>query len=164
MRRIGPVAAFRPARAGPTETVRRVARVHLLDPTNHVLLLYDDRDADREAFWYPPGGRIEPGETPEMAARRELREEIGLDATLGPLIVRCRARFTYRGRFHDQDEWHFVARVDRPEALISRAGDNEAEAVAAHRWWSLPDLESTSEVVFPEGLAAALRGHAIESS
>lgn len=143
--------------------MRRVARVHLLDPSDHVLLLYDDRDADREAFWYPPGGRIESGETPEAAAMRELREEIGLDATLGPLILRRRARFRYRGRSFDQDEWHFVARVDRPEALTSRKGDNEADAVAAHRWWSLPDLEATSEVVFPEGIVDALRRHLAKS-
>lgn len=159
----GPAATFRPVPAGPTD-MRRVARVHLLDPTDHVLLLYDDRDPDREAFWYPPGGQIEQAESPEEAATRELREEIGLDATLGPLLMRRRARFTYRGRVFDQDEWHFLARVERPAVVASRTGDNEADAVAAHRWWSLPDLESTREVVFPEGLAVALRRFVIEST
>jgi 8-oxo-dGTP diphosphatase len=33
--------------------------------------------------WCVPGGRLEPGESPEQAARREAGEEIG--ATLGPL-------------------------------------------------------------------------------
>ena len=28
-----------------------------------------DPDPDRGRYWYPPGGRIEPGETPEAAAR-----------------------------------------------------------------------------------------------
>ena len=32
--------------------------------------------------WVPPGGQVEPGETPRAAARRELGEETGLDAEL----------------------------------------------------------------------------------
>ena len=139
------------------EISRRVARVLLLDPSNRVLLLFDDRDEEREAFWYPPGGRIEEGETPEQAARRELLEEIGMDTEVGPLALRCRARFTYRGRAYDQDEWHFIARANRPEELTGRRGDNEAAAVAAHRWWSLADLEASRDAIFPEGLTEVLQ-------
>jgi 8-oxo-dGTP pyrophosphatase MutT (NUDIX family) len=141
----------------PVKISRPVARVLVLDPSDHILLLFDDRDVEREAFWYPPGGRIEEGETPEQAARRELAEEIGLETEIGPLVLRRRARFTYRGRFFDQDEWHFVAHVDRPASLVSRQGDNEAAAIAAHRWWSIPDIEATHETIFPEGIADVLQ-------
>ena len=141
----------------PVEIARPVARVLLLDPGNRVLLLFDDRDEDHGPFWYPPGGRIEEAETPEQAAQRELREEIGVDLEVGPLVLRCRARFAYGGRLYDQDEWHYVAHTDRPEKLVSRQGDNETAAVAAHRWWSLADLEATRDAIFPEGLTEVLR-------
>lgn len=140
----------------PVEIPRPVARVLVLDPGNRVLLLFDDRDEEGGAFWYPPGGRIEEGETPQQAAQRELREEIGVDIEVGPLVLRCRARFVYRGQRYDQDEWHFVAHADRPDKLVSRQGDNETAAVAAHRWWSLADLEATREAIFPDGLTEVL--------
>ena len=53
------------------------------DPAGRVLLLR--RTEDRGGFWQQVTGRIEPGETPEAAARRELAEETGADLPVEPL-------------------------------------------------------------------------------
>ena len=47
------------------------------------VLLQRRGDSDKWGF---PGGAIEPGETPEMAAFREVKEETGLDVSISRLI------------------------------------------------------------------------------
>lgn len=43
----------------------------------------------RLGTWLPIGGELEPGETPLEAARRELREETGLEGSFVPLAGAC---------------------------------------------------------------------------
>jgi len=49
--------------------------------------------------WEFPGGKVEPGETPEAALQRELEEELAIQAVIGPEIVRYEYRYGERPPF-----------------------------------------------------------------
>lgn len=55
------------------------------DGAGRVLLSRRRADQPMGLKWELPGGKIEPGEAPEAALLRELREELGCGATIGKI-------------------------------------------------------------------------------
>ena len=143
----------------PALRLRRAARLIVLDPEGRALMFRYDVPG-RDPFWVTAGGEVDPGESFEDAARRELFEETGITADPGPQIARMTPEFvTVEGEPVQADERFFLLRVS--EARIDTAGHTalEQKLMTQHRWFTLDELESWHEAVFPVNLAAMIRSH-----
>jgi len=76
-----------------------VAAVALIDVDGRVLLAERPAGKHMAGLWEFPGGKIQPGETPEAALIRELAEELGIDVHASCLAPFTFASYAYSG-FH----------------------------------------------------------------
>jgi 8-oxo-dGTP diphosphatase len=67
-----------------------VSAVALVDADGRVLLAQRPAGKPLAGLWEFPGGKVNPGETPEIALIRELGEELGID-----VAATCLAPFTF---------------------------------------------------------------------
>ncbi|MBB5631824.1 8-oxo-dGTP pyrophosphatase MutT (NUDIX family) [Cryobacterium mesophilum] len=139
---------------------RRAARVILFDEHSRVLLFRgrDSSAPDRGSWWFTPGGGLDPGESPHEAALREVREETGLTlASVSGPVYEQEIDFAFEDVQLHRYEQFFVARVN--EFVIDPHGwtDLEKRSMLESRWWSLDELESTTETINPEALAELVR-------
>jgi 8-oxo-dGTP pyrophosphatase MutT (NUDIX family) len=139
--------------------VRRAARVILLDPENRVLLMRYDDAPPNGTHWSTPGGGLNADEDYPAAALRELAEETGWrDVILLGEVLRREFEMHYSRKLIRQRERLYLARTDQScRAIRGVAAMHAADGIAAWRWWTLAELDSTTQTVWPPGLADVIR-------
>ncbi len=98
-----------------------------LTPDGNVLLTRRPEGKPHPGQWELPGGKVEAGESPESALRRELVEELGCDARIGAIESVLH---------HDYEAFEVVILVYRVELL----GVPQPLEVAEVRWVAPADL------------------------
>ena len=91
--------------------------------------------------WEFPGGKIEHGETPEQALARELEEELGIQALIGPRVTHIRHNYRHGGAVDLQ----FFAVNEFTGEMINRIFHQ-------YRWVKLRDLPSYDFLAADRGL------------
>ena len=117
-----------PRPAGPA--LRFVAAA-LIVRGGEVLIGQRRPDQPMALLWEFPGGKIEAGESPEQALARELDEELGIRATIGPRVTRVRHNYRHGGAVDLQ----FFA-------VHEFAGEIVGRIYKQVRWVKLNDLPS----------------------
>lgn len=103
-----------------TAAVRHRAAVFLIDGDGNVLLFH--RFKNGAEYYAVPGGGVEPGETPEEAAVRELKEETTLDVALGERIGKLETDGNHQ-YFYIAKSWSGTAVVAGPEMQNQQPGN-----------------------------------------
>ncbi|MFI1996020.1 NUDIX hydrolase [Actinoplanes sp. NPDC020271] len=141
---------------------RPAVRIICVDADGRVLLLNWRDPIDGHLLWEPPGGGIDPGETPLQAARRELTEETGLDpAAIDPDCVEVHRDTLWKGRRMVGVEQFFAASYPVVMPEITRDGllPYEQADLQGHAWIHPADFAALPDDLEPPSLGDILRSN-----
>lgn len=137
---------------------RHAARVIIISEDGHTFLMNGhDRLNPNYHWWFTVGGGIDPGETAQQAAVREMREETGWEISetqlIGPVIERI-GKFEFTDRVRRQIEYIYLVYTPRFNTDNSGWTRTENQLIDAAQWIPIHELQQLGEtgLIFPPEL------------
>ncbi len=123
----------------PSKTTHVVAMIPHPILEEKLLFIKKARPAWQAGRWNMPGGKVEPGETPEKAIRREVQEETGLDPSMfsHPEYAGCvRGSDGHKVDFfhYSPDNFYPYERMDVYDRLRAAQNPDETEPIYWGDW------------------------------
>jgi 8-oxo-dGTP diphosphatase len=136
-----PTRSSGPEGNGVRQNPLRLVAAGLILRGDKVLICQRRADQPMALQWEFPGGKIEPGESPEAALKRELDEELGIQATIGSPVAHIRHNYRHGGAVDLQ----FFAVYDFQGEIVNRIFHEV-------RWAKLEDLPGYDFLAADRGL------------
>ena len=138
---------------------RTSVKVLLLSEDEELLLLQADDPKTTSVdgvyngrFWFPVGGEIEPSESIEETALREIFEETGLtrrDVELGPIVWKGEFDLVLSGKPTHLKQSFIVTKAKKKKISLAHLTPEEQAVVKKAAWFSLEKIQNSREVIFP---------------
>jgi 8-oxo-dGTP diphosphatase len=109
----------------------------IVDARGRILLARRTEGRDLAGLWEFPGGKVDPGETPEQALVRELREELGIEASVGEAVISVPQQYPDKRLCLD------VRRVERWSGSVKGLDGQALAWVPPHKLasYAMPDAD-----------------------
>ncbi|MFI2753952.1 (deoxy)nucleoside triphosphate pyrophosphohydrolase [Cellulomonas sp. P22] len=128
----------------PPALVVAAAIVDDLDAPRHLLAARRSVPTNLAGRWEFPGGKVEPGESPEEGLHRELSEELGVGVALGRELVGPDDGAWQLSERYEMRLWLARVTTGTPQPLIEH---DELRWLPLGRWLTVPWLDADVRIV-----------------
>lgn len=139
--------------------IRNSVKIILLNSKNELLLLSTDdksiknKDGNYNGkFWQLVGGKIEEGETPIEAAKRELFEETGLnesDVIFGDIVWKGELDLNMKGSMTHINQCFIYAKTKKESVTLKNLTNEEKPVIKSLEWLSLEQIKNSNDIIYP---------------